>query len=158
MNSSWFNIAKSYIRQWFHGIEIDKVYPNLFQSSSIRWPCDKWRVKEHGITHVIDLQGTFDPCMDWLVAYTYWPIKDEPVLPDMSMLQEIVLYVVERINCGNKVLVHCTAGYNRSGLINALAIRRLANVTGKRAIEILRNARPGSLSNETFYNYVASLG
>ena len=54
-----WGIAKAYLRQWFHGIEIAEIAPGLFQSSAIRWPWDKEKVKAKGIDVVIDLSGQF---------------------------------------------------------------------------------------------------
>jgi hypothetical protein len=55
---------------------------------------------------------------------------------------------------GEKVLVTCWAGLNRSGIITALAHARMTVYTGPEIVKRLRAARgPFALSNEDFRNY-----
>ena len=101
-----WEIGKAYIRQWFKGIEIVEIVPGLFQSSAIRWPWDKEKVKALGINVVIDLSGQFDPSMKWLKAYLYWPIKDMPRLPNLRLLDEVARFCLRMSACELKVLIH----------------------------------------------------
>ena len=156
-----WKMGKAYLRQWFHGIEIVEIVPGLFQSSSIRWPWDKSKVKALGINVVIDLQGRFDTSMPWLKAYLYWPIKDEPYLPNLQVLDDVAtwgmrMWQMRAWDANWKVLVHCTAGYNRSGLVNATILHK-HGISGLEALRIIRQARPGALSNQTFKDYVITL-
>jgi len=151
-----WEMGKAYLRQWFHGIEIVEIMPGLFQSSSIRWPWDKTRVKALGIEVVIDLQGGFDTSMPWLKAYLYWPIEDEPYLPNLAVLDDVATWGMRMWDANWKVLVHCTAGYNRSGLVNAVILNK-HGISGLEALRIIRQVRPGALSNLTFKDYVITL-
>lgn len=156
-----WGVVKAYLWQWFHGIEIVEIVPGLYQSSSIRWPWDKAKMKALGISVVIDLQGGFDTSMPWLKAYLYWPIEDEPYLPNLRVLDDVATWGMRMLGMSVrdknwKVLVHCTAGFNRSGLVNAMILYKLG-VLGEEALRIIRQARPGALSNQTFYDYVRAL-
>lgn len=153
-----WNMGKAYLRQWFHGIEIVEIVPGLYQSSAIRWPWDKSKVKALGIDVVIDLQGRFDTSMPWLKAYLYWPIKDEPKLPYLLELDDVATWGMRMwdANWRRKVLVHCTGGFNRSGLVNAMILYK-HGISGLEALRIIRQARPGALSNATFADYVMTL-
>jgi len=152
-----WGIAKAYLRQWLHGIEIAEIAPGLFQSSAIRWPWDKEKVKAKGIDVVIDLSGQFDPSMDWLTAYLYWPIKDEAKLPPVRELHDVAEFASRMLwTDGHRVLIHCTAGFNRSGLVNGV-ILNVHGISGAEALRMIRQARPGALSNPTFATYVVTL-
>jgi protein-tyrosine phosphatase len=58
---------------------------------------------------------------------------------------------------GKKVLVSCRMGKNRSGLVTALAARELLGITGQQAADLVRESRPGALSNPTFYRFLTTL-
>jgi protein-tyrosine phosphatase len=51
---------------------------------------------------------------------------------------------------GARVLTTCMAGLNRSGLVNALMLTRLTGMSGRRAIELVQERRPGALNNLFF--------
>jgi hypothetical protein len=58
---------------------------------------------------------------------------------------------------GNRVLVSCYMGRNRSGLISALAVRELLGVSGAQAARIVMGRRPIALRNPAFLNFLARL-
>lgn len=58
---------------------------------------------------------------------------------------------------GNKILVSCWAGLNRSGLIAALAIKLLYKVNTTQAISVIRNARGSfALNNPAFVRLIGA--
>lgn len=62
--------------------------------------------------------------------------------------------VVIRWVAGEKVLIRCQSGYNRSGMIAALVLMRLG-LTAEEAIRLLRETRgPDVLINPVFEEYV----
>lgn len=89
--------------------------------------------------------------------YIRYGFDDGQELPDMSRIEAIVSEVAYSVASGERVIVHCNAGLNRSGLIVALVIMRLTGKTGKQALEHLRICRPMALTNYTFANYVKEL-
>jgi protein-tyrosine phosphatase len=63
---------------------------------------------------------------------------------------EVAREVARRVRRGQRVLVTCAAGLNRSGLVSGLALRRLG-VDGPEAVELVRRARgPRALGNPAF--------
>lgn len=153
----YLEMAKAYVRQWVKGIEIVEIIPGLYQSSHIRWPWDENKVKALGIDVVIDLSGGFDTSMDWLKTYLYWPIKDEPALPNAVELDSVAEFGAWMLwNAGYSVLTHCTGGFNRSGLVNAMILNKIG-ISGKEALRVIRSKRPGALSNNTFAYFVSDL-
>ena len=62
--------------------------------------------------------------------------------------------VADHVRAGRNVLVTCMSGWNRSGLINALAVRELTGWSGKRIVAHIKSNRQYALNNETFVNYI----
>ena len=131
----------------------DEVYPNLFQSSKISRRGDLEKVKALKINTVIDLEGGFDPPMDFLDLYLYWPIRDIPFLPDLEILLMVAKFGAMELKAGKKVLVHCAQGLNRSGLVSG-RIMILCGLSGQFAVNEIRKKRVGSLYNLVFYEYL----
>ena len=120
---------------------------------------DDWaQVEEHGITVVIDLEGDLDtdvPTMPNHVLYLYFPIFDEE-LPDLPKLQAVTALGASLVRAGHKVLSHCGMGFNRSALVAGLILVRLG-LSGREAVAVLRQKRPGALFNEVFAHYLEEL-
>jgi protein-tyrosine phosphatase len=127
----------------------------LFISPAI----DDWRpVEEAGITLVLDLEGGLDigiPEVPNQLLYLYFPIYDSD-LPGLPKLRAIARLGASLIREGEKVLSHCGMGFNRSALVAGLILVELGS-SGKDAVALLREKRPGALFNETFAAYLESL-
>lgn len=100
--------------------------------------------------------GEFDVIVNLTGESTAWPPKahnktyvnfhfGDGTLPDLNQLDALVEYVASIfILKGDKeprVLVHCTAGINRSGLVCALVARRLKGLSGMEAVRLVREKR-----------------
>ena len=57
---------------------------------------------------------------------------------------------------GGTVVITCAAGLNRSGLVMALTLLELG-VEPRRAIDVIRRARPGALCNPHFEQLILNL-
>jgi hypothetical protein len=80
-----------------------------------------------------------------------WIIDDGPILPDPGEFEQSVRWVVEHWQDGDRVLVRCQAGLNRSGLVVAAVLIR-AGATPDEAIDLVRQQRsPFALCNANFY-------
>lgn len=128
---------------------------NLFLSPDI----DDWEaIESHDITVIIDLDGDLDlgiPTVPNHMLYIYFPIYDDG-LPDLTKLHGVAALGAAMIRQGHKVLCHCLMGFNRSALIAALVLVHLG-LSGKQAVEQLRDKRSGALYNEVFANYLETL-
>lgn len=77
---------------------------------------------------------------------------------DTSLVDEVVPRIVEALEAGGNVLVHCQAGINRSNLTAALVLRQWKGLTSAEAIAMLRERRgPIVLANPGFERHLLSL-
>jgi hypothetical protein len=81
-------------------------------------------------------------------------LYDAAEVPDEVELAKAAFLVATSILAGKKVLVHCQAGLNRSGLISALALMAF-DFEPADSIALLRERRhPVVLCNETFEQWL----
>jgi len=77
------------------------------------------------------------------------PIWDDEMV-DPAGVRTAARTVAERVTAGKRVLVHCAAGLNRSGVVSALALMFMGHPVAE-AIARVRAARgPYALSNRDF--------
>lgn len=63
--------------------------------------------------------------------------------------------VAKRVAAGDKVIVTCMAGLNRSGFITAIALRHLYKEwSGKQIVEHIQSRRRYALCNQLFERYI----
>ena len=130
----------------------------LFMSAAIH----QWSVlASRGVNVVIDLEGGLDLCIPTQAnhcLYVYFPFEDDDrVLPSLARLRAIARLGASLVREGHTVLSHCSAGFNRSGLMAGLILTELG-IPGPEALARIRARRPGALFNEMFADYLASLG
>ncbi len=126
----------------------------LFISPAIH---DWSHLEPAGVRVVIDLEGGIDhgvPALPNHTLYLYFPIFDED-LPDLERLHGIAQLGARLVRSGQPVLSHCGAGFNRSALVAGLILVELG-WSGTRALDRLRERRPGALFNEIFAAYLGS--
>lgn len=75
----------------------------------------------------------------------------------LDQVTSLANQVIDQLEAGRNVLVHCQAGLNRSGLL-AARVLTLRGYTGDEAVEKLRAQRsPMVLCNPTFESYIRSI-
>jgi protein-tyrosine phosphatase len=122
--------------------------------------CDDWApvVQQHGLSAVIDLEGGLDcgiPVNPNQVIYVYFPFKDEDV-PTLHKLHAVARLGAALVQTGERVLVHCQMGLNRSALVAGLVLV-YSGLSGADAVARLQARRPGALYNDTFATYLREL-
>src|SRR5947207_9242182 len=126
----------------------------LFLSAAI----EDWQpILDRGIDTVIDLDGGIDhgvPEQANHFLYIYLPIADGE-LPDLDRLHAVAKLTAELVHRGDRILVHCGLGLNRSALIVALVLRYLG-LDANAAVQRCTERRPGALFNEVFKEYLLS--
>src|SRR5262245_5241187 len=120
---------------------------------------DDWSaILAHSISAVIDLDGDLDPGVPTTpggLLYVYFPFQDD-ALPDLEKLHAVAAMGAELVGTGQRVLCHCLLGFNRSALLAGLILVHLG-MSGREAVALLRDRRPGALYNEVFAAYLESL-
>jgi hypothetical protein len=159
LSINYFIFIWQWLTQLFTGhMIIAEIIPGLYQSTKFH-PKDFEVLKKLNITAIIDLQGQED-CLPKIVTsenFKYWPIHDDNYLPPLTELHEVARWGVLRLKEGHNLLTHCTAGHNRSGLVNGVILNKLGYYTGRDASELIRSKMPGALANPVFRKYVESL-
>lgn len=87
-------------------------------------------------------------------AHLHIPLSDGKDIPNLENMQDVLDITVQSCRAGLKTLVHCYRGRNRSGLVATIALARLREITLREALEHVRAAHPGCLTNATFEEYV----
>lgn len=87
------------------------------------------------------------------VNIIYCPFDDseDPMDPhQMDKILDTALQIASLVNMGKSVLTTCMQGRNRSGLVNALALHYINNVSADEAINTIKSNRPNALTNKYF--------
>lgn len=121
--------------------------------------------------HVVRVRNEFD-----VVFSFYWRDEDgngpnatvphhhrsipdgELDVSDLNAVKNFAIAVAAHVEAGRRVLVRCHAGYNRSGLVVALALLELGYIADD-AIALIREKRsPFALHNHHFVRYIKEAG
>ena len=116
-----------------------EIVPGLWQSGSPE-PGEHWDA-------IFDLHGTAPPLED-VELYVHWLIEDGPA-PDFATLVAMADLVADLRAAGKRVLIHCAAGINRSGLLSAASLIR-GGTDPDEAVRLVRAARTHALNNPNF--------
>ncbi|KKN83834.1 hypothetical protein LCGC14_0294870 [marine sediment metagenome] len=117
-------------------------------------------ILEGRIHAIVNLSHYDDPdeTIEYAKDYLHWPIDDGP-LPNLDELGLVVYWATQKIREGRRVLIHCDAGLNRSGLVTALVVMEITGMTGTQAISHVRVCRGSTaLFNPSFTDYLETLG
>lgn len=91
------------------------------------------------------------------VIHEGWHMYDSHDV-DVETLNRAVPVIIQALNEGGNVLVHCQAGINRSNLAATQVLREWKGLTSREAIDMLREKRGQVvLSNPKFANYLRNL-
>ena len=93
----------------------------------------------------------------WLVKEMRFAFPDGPLEPwTIPQIEAVAEWVHQQWKAGDRVLIRCQAGMNRSSLVTALVLMR-DGMNPEDAIELIRNKRsPYVFSNKHFLEYVES--
>ena len=123
-------------------------------------PVDFAWVRDTGVDVLVDLADadTVPPPGDVEgLTYLKCPLVDADELPDPGLTLRLASLVAGLVRDGRTVLVHCTFGRNRSGLLVSLVVRDLLAVTGAEALAHVQQRRERAVNNTTFADWLRSL-
>src|SRR6266540_3746578 len=138
----------------------------IIRTSIIRSP-QRWIQAEYGtldVDVIVDLE-------DWEVAwappvplgrlYVSFPMDDSDEVD--PKVRELAVFIASLVTSGRRVLVHCTEGLNRSGVVAARALMEMG-LTASDAIDLVRRQRGPSvdglpaLGNDAFVDWLQGEG
>jgi protein-tyrosine phosphatase len=99
-------------------------------------------------------QVTLDERVQW---WSHIPIADGQI-KNMKAVIRARDTALSMLTAGHLTVIHCVAGRNRSGLVGALVVRELHNLTGAQAMDWTRRCRPRAIDNVYFETFLNSLG
>ncbi len=93
-----------------------------------------------------------------LAGFLRFPFEDKADMPNVAALRAVGEMGARWMRLG-RVIVHCLAGNNRSGLVcgEILHADCPGGLDGDGIVEIIQAANPHALYNETFRKYLESL-
>lgn len=130
----------------------DEVIPGLAQADTTWTPAEL--LDAHGFDVVFDLCGW--PRTEGMEdrPYVFFQLDDVPSIPDPRAIDDLGAAVAALVRAGERVVVNCAAGLNRSGLVVGRALIELGHPPAE-AIRLVREARgPWALSNVEFARYL----
>ncbi len=123
-------------------------------------PVDYDWARGAGITAVVDLADpdTYPPAgATEGLLYMKSPLVDGADVPDPAFTLRMASLVAGLATDGYQVLVHCTFGRNRSGLMASLVVRELLGLSGEDAMHYVQQRREGTVNNESFATWLRTL-
>jgi protein-tyrosine phosphatase len=91
----------------------------------------------------IGVDGLLDGARGAGLESLWFPIRDDTAPSDIGEAARLVGRVLDRLAAGRTVVIHCHAGIGRSGTLAACCLVG-AGADPRRAIELVREARPGA--------------
>jgi atypical dual specificity phosphatase len=105
-------------------------------------------IRNQGIKSIVTMTEDSLP-NSWLDGMEYLHVPTEDLMaPDLEKIDSAVDYIDERIKNKEPVMVHCAAGIGRTGTILASYLIKYQKMTAKKAIEKVRDERPGSVQSD----------
>jgi hypothetical protein len=118
-------------------------------------------LSQYNISIVMGMSGKEDTDLVKIpgLMYVYCPIADGKLHKEpISTMFHLAYKAAEAIYYQKAtVLSYCYDGRNRSGLMNALILRDLYGLSGKDAMEMVREHRPRAINNLHFEEFLSGL-
>ena len=137
-----------------------EIMPNLFQGGTEDQDVIQYAQHSRGrrddlpFNSVITMYAWARPA-DWNVQEFRYGVPDASISHiDLSRLRQAVDFGYTQWKQGDRVLVRCQAGLNRSGLVTALILIKDGLTPGEAINLIRRNRGEQALFNESFVNWL----
>lgn len=141
-------------------VDAHRILPGLWQG---RRPPKGHRIGALGFDVLVLAAEEYQPpsgAFPGVDRVVHAPLDDHPrpLSPhEWKTILDAANTVSRRVKRGQKCLVTCNMGINRSGIITALCVCLLTGVDGKAAVKLVRSRRPGALMNTSFASQLESV-
>ena len=81
------------------------------------------------------------PCALDPISWIHHPIPDGGIAIGWRSLKSLIPCMLERLERGERLLVHCLGGHGRSGVVSARLAGTLLGLSGEQALEFVRKRR-----------------
>jgi hypothetical protein len=111
---------------------------------------------ESGVTVLVSLAKPPDCideiCKQFKIIWLCFPIADFSVPDNPVLFDSLIKNIVEYINNGHKVCIHCYAGVGRTGLVLTCVVGKLYSLNAQKAIAAVRRSRSAidTMEQESF--------
>ena len=113
---------------------------------------DIGELKENAISCLVSLLSmpsfTGDLCAERHIEWIEYPIEDFGLPADRESFAALIRGLVERIEAGVSVCVHCRMGIGRTGITLACIVGRRYGISGQQAIRVVRRTRSAIETDE----------
>lgn len=131
-----------YVGGCVHGVDLGDFFSDVF--SLYKW--ERYSLDESTALH------------EWTMYDSRAGVEVSDEDGNILDINDIASQVVDALDKGGNVLVHCQAGINRSNLTATLALRQWKGLSSTEAIALLREKRSRLvLANRTFEDYLLAL-
>lgn len=127
-----------------------EVFPGVYQRGNfLSWPYAQKQalLAQYGITVVFNLWNKVDPDLSGSCLYVNWPIRGN-AMPDNA--DAMVSLGAALLNRGERLLIHCEAGVNRSVWFCAAIIAQANNWSMDKALALAEGRIPRADPHRAF--------
>lgn len=143
-------------------IEASVIAPNLWMGS--RPPLGAV-LRRCGVDIVVLCAYEHQPNLEMFsgVEVARMPLDDSLSIPpaDAFAAFQLAIQLAKQLKRGKRILITCSQGRNRSGLVTALTLTQLAGVSGREAVMVVKARRKSpfgeALTNAAFVRALASV-
>jgi hypothetical protein len=137
-------------------MEVFEVVPGLSIGTRLAETAD---YDSLGVDVVIDLEDwdwAWVPSVPLGKVFVSFPMEDEDDLD--PKVRDVAEFVASLVGSGRRVLVHCTEGLNRSGVVIARALMEMAGRRRRRSSSFAEGADPASMGSRRWATKPSSHG
>jgi protein-tyrosine phosphatase len=123
-------------------MEVFEVVPGLFISTRLARDAEYGTLGVDVIVDLEDWEYAWVPSVPLGKMFVSFPMEDDDAVD--PKVRDIAVFVASLVRSERKVLVHCTEGLNRSGIVVARALMEMGHSAGE-AIDLVRRRRGTSV-------------